>query len=236
VPPPSNVLVVLTGRSVKALAVLAAVALVLGGCSSKKVSNATTEVKEAKAVLDAAMTVRVQLTSKGAPTTLRAAQGEIERPDGFTGSIGVTEAGIPITVPAVSQDGRFYAKLPLSTSYTAVNPTSLGFTDPAKLLDAATGLSTLLTGAVNLASGSSVRVDGDVADTITGQLQPAQVTKLLPLKGDTAVDVTFEIVPSNDQVRQITLTGNFATATETTTYTLTLDHYGDPVTITLPSP
>jgi lipoprotein LprG len=214
---------------------LGIVAVVAGACSGSKAVNPTATAKQAKATLDAATTVRVQLVSKGAPTTLRTAKGEIKRPDGFVGTIGATFLGLQVDVPVVSSGGRFLAKLPLSPSYSEVSPTTLGFSDPAKLLDPTTGLSTLLTDATGLVSGKSTRVGGEVAETISGQLGAAQVTPLLPLKGSTPVAVTFDVIAKTHQLRQITLTGNFATATSSTTYTLTLDDYGAPVTITLPS-
>jgi lipoprotein LprG len=211
-------------------------ALFTAGCSGKSAAaDPATVVKQAKTTLDAADTVRVQLTSKGAAATLRSAKGEIKRPDGFVGTLGASVAGISVDVPAVSDGGHFYAKLPLSLSYTAIDPSTLGFNDPATLLNPTTGLSTLLTAATSLENGKSVRVGGEVADTITGQLSAAQVTKLLPLHGTAAVQATFEIIAKTHQPRQIVLTGNFATATALTTYTLTLDDYGAAVTITLPS-
>jgi lipoprotein LprG len=215
---------------------IVALTLVFAGCSSRSsADDPATTVKQAKASLDAATTVRVQLTSKGAPATLRSAKGEIKRPDGFVGTLGASLAGLSVSVPAVSDGGHFFAKLPLSPSYTAIDPSTLGFNDPAKLLDPATGLSTLLTDATSLQVGKSVRVGGEVADTVTGQLGATQVTKLLPLHGTAPVQATFEIIAKTHQPRQIVLTGNFATATASTTYTLTLDDYGAAVTITLPS-
>lgn len=222
----------------RATAAVVLLAATIAGCSSKSsaANDPATTVKQAKAALDAAATVRVQLTSKGAPATLRSAKGEIKRPDGFVGTLGASLSGLLVSVPAVSQGGKFFAKLPLSPSYTALDPSKLGFNDPAKLLDPATGLSTLLTDATDLKSGSSVRVGGEVADTITGQLAATQVTPLLPLHSTAPVQATFEIIAKSRQPRQIVLTGNFASATESTTYTLTLDDYGAAVTITLPTP
>jgi lipoprotein LprG len=221
----------------RAAAALAVVAVAIAGCSSKSAAahDPAATVKQAKATLDAALTVRVQLTSKGTPATLRSAKGEIKRPDGFVGTLGASLSGLSVNVPAVSLGGHFYAKLPLSPSYTAIDPSELGFNDPAKLLDPNTGLSTLLTAATDLQTGASVRVGGEVADTVTGQLAATQVTKLLPLHGTAPVQATFEIVAKSHQPRQIVLTGNFASATSSTTYTLTLDNYGASVTITLPS-
>jgi lipoprotein LprG len=208
---------------------LAVVALLVAGCSGTKAADPTAVAREAKT------TVRIQLTSKGAPTTLRTANGEIKRPDGFVGTIGATVLGLQVDVPVVSLGGHFLAKLPLSPSYSAIDPTTLGFSDPAILLNPTTGLSTFLTDATDLVAGKSTRVGGEVAETISGKLKAAQVTPLLPLKGSAPVSVTFDVIPKSNQLRQISLTGNFATATASTTYTLTFDDYGAPVTITLPT-
>lgn len=91
---------------------LAVVALLAAGCSGKKAADPAAVAREAKTTLDAATTVRIQLTSKGAPTTLRTATGEIKRPDGFVGTIGATVLGLQVDVPVVSLGGHFLAKLP----------------------------------------------------------------------------------------------------------------------------
>ena len=79
-----------------------------------------------------------------------------------------------------------------------------------------------------------VRAGSEVLTTITGTIPGAAVVDLFKI-GDRngTFDVTYGLT-DGDELRQVTLTGPFFGAGTSSTYVLTLDQYGQPVTITAP--
>jgi lipoprotein LprG len=79
-----------------------------------------------------------------------------------------------------------------------------------------------------------VRQGSEVLSTIKGSLPGKAVTDLF-LIGDSSgtFSVTYGLTDSQE-LRQVVITGPFFGAGTTSTYTLTLDQYGQPVTISKP--
>lgn len=191
-------------------------------------------LKQAKSNVDSAQTVHVNLTTSGAAGQLHAVDGSLKRPNEFQGSITVNVAGATVQIPVISTGNKVYAKLPLTSGYSTVNPSSYGVKDPGQLLDTSNGLSSLLTDTKDLKSNGQKRINGEVVDEITGKLPQSDLAGVLPVSGQTGdLNVTYDVVDSSKQLRRAVITGNLAGQGDAT-YTLTLDHYGDPVTITNP--
>jgi len=92
----------------------------------------------------------------------------------------------------------------------------------------------LLTSTTNPVEGRQIRQGAEVLKTITGKLPGESVAKLLNI-GDAAksFDVTYGITDPGGELRKVTVVGPFYQGA-TSTYTLTLDKYGDPVEISKP--
>lgn len=227
------------GAPLVALALL--LVALLTGCSSgsgSKQESASDLLAKAKTTLDQAKSVHFLLTSEGAPTTgtaLIGGEGDISRPSSFQGTLKVRAAGAAVDLKVVSVNGKVYAQLPFTTSYSVVDPSAFGFGDPGKLLDPNTGVSQLLAKATNAKLGDEKRVNGEVVREVTADIPGDLVQQVLTSKDPSKpVKGTFSIATANDQLRRAVLTGPFFSATDNATFTLDLSKYGEDVSITAP--
>ena len=225
-------------RTRVAVATVALSALAACG-STPPPPNPATVLRDAKQSIDAAPAVHFTLTSSGVTGTgslLTGGNGDARRPDGFTGVLNVVVSGFPVNVDVVSVGGIFYARTPLSGgAYAPTDPASYGFGDPAKLLDPTSGLSSLLTLCTDTAAAPDDRLNGENLTEVTCSMPGAAVGSLLtsadpskPVTADIGVDATTH------QLRRVTLTGPFFSATQASTFTVVLTNYGENVTVTPP--
>lgn len=233
------------GRGVHPGVLLAAALLAvaaLTGCSGSPAPASTTvpaadRLAAVKAVVDAAPSVHLVMISRDIPEGVGAVlglDGVGTHPPAFKGTVSARMAGIMASVAVVAVGGVMHVKLPLTTSYQAVDPKTLGAPDPALFFDPAKGVTTLLTATTNPVRGAQARVGSEIVTTYSGSLPGSVITALLNVGSATAVyAVKFGVVEESSQLRTVELTGPFY-AGATSTYVLTLDRYGDPVTITAP--
>jgi LppX_LprAFG lipoprotein len=217
---------------------LALVPLACGGSSSAPKGNPETLLQQAKTTLDAATSVHFKLTSSNVSsggTNLTGGQGDLVRPDGMQGTFTVTVSGFSADVKVVTKGGVFMAQLPFTSGYKVTNPSSFGLENPAKLMDPNTGLTNLLTEAQNPMFASQERVGGELLYTVTFTVPGSSIPVLPDANPSKPVDAVAAINPTNHQLRQITLTGPFTSASSNSTFALTLTNYNEPVTITLPT-
>lgn len=224
-------------------AVSALVVLVLAGCSGGGAEpapeNPQTVLAQARSVLDEATSVQVVVTSEGVPpgvTGLRGGEGTAARPASFEGDLEVSVGGGLVTVAVISVDGTVYAKTPFGPDYAPTDPAQFGLSDPATLLDAETGVSSLLSAATEARFGQEARVDGEVVREMSAQI-PGEVVEEVLTSADpsTAVDAVFSIASDSGELRGAELTGPFFAADVQSTYTIVLDRYGEPTDITAPA-
>lgn len=209
-----------------------------GSGGGSKQESASDLLAKAKTSLDGTKAAHFVLSSQGAPTTgtaLMGGEGDIARPASFQGTLKVRAAGAEVNLKVISVNGKVYAQLPFTTSYSVVDPSAFGFGDPGKLLDPDTGVSQLLAKATNAKLGDEKRVNGEVVRQVTADLPGDLVKQVLtsqnpskPVKG------TFSIATADDQLRRAVLTGPFFSATDNATFTLDLSKYGEDVSITAP--
>ena len=225
-----------TGLAVLALAVLTGPAL--AGCSSEPEESAAELLERARTTLDGTDSAHFVLESENAPTTgtaLVGGEGDIERPDSFTGALDVTAVGSTVEVQVVSVGGTFYAQLPFAAGFSVVDPAQFGVGDPAGLLDPDTGISQLLTSAQDAELGEERRVDGEVVREVTATLPGDLVEQVLTSEDPSQpVQARMSIATDSGQLRRVELTGPFFTAGEDATYTLALSDFGADVEITAP--
>lgn len=238
----------------RALAGVAVAALVLAGCSDDEkpaptssgddavVTTAPTaadRLEQARGVLTEAGSVHLKMTGSNLPENIDAyvinADGSgTMTPPAFTGVVTAKVKGIQADVPTVAVDGQLYVKLPFTPGYISTSPQDLGVPDPARLFAVDEGLVSLLTKTTGPAFGEQKRAGREVVQEVSGTL-PGQTIVDLLYTGDknATFDVVYGLVEESWQVRTVTITGPFYPPTEST-YAITLDQYGVPVTVTAP--
>ncbi len=215
------------------------------GCSSDAPAPKPSEptpaqrLASAKAKVDAAPSVHLVLGSKDLPGDVSgvvSADGWGKHPPAFKGTFQVKVKGTTAGTEVVAVDGAVYAKLPFVAVFAKVDPASLGAPDPAQLFDPAVGITSLLTKTVNPTVGAQQRKGTEVVLPISGTLEGAAVPGVLKTGQSGTYQVVYGIVDQGDkagELRTVELTGPFFGATPST-YTLTLDRYGEPVDIVKP--
>ena len=229
-----------------AAAVLSALCVVtVASCSSDPEGTAPSQtqlspaqrLQAAKAKVDAATSVHLKLVSANVPqgaSGVVSADGWGKHPPAFKGTFKVTLKGVQADAEITSLGGEVYAKLPLIPGTNRIDPRTFGLPDPAVLFSTDKGLTTLLTATSSPTAGEPVRQGSEVLSTIKGNLPGKAVTDLF-LIGDSGgtFSATYGLTDA-EELRQVVLTGPFFGTGTTSTYTLTLDQYGHPVTITKP--
>ena len=191
----------------------------------------------AKAKVDEAPSVHLELDSSGVPkdaSGVTAGDGWGAHPPAFKGTLKGVFSGIPADVEIISTGGEVWAKLPLFPGMNKIDPEAFGVPDPATLFSTDRCLSSLLTATQSPVEGEQVRNGSEVLTTIKGTIPGANVVDLF-LIGDRngSYQATFGLT-DGDELRQVALTGPFFGSGTSSTYTVTLDQYGTPVTIEKP--
>ena len=214
-------------------------------CSGASDSPAPTRTEQspaqrlaaAKASVDAAKSVHLALASSGVPegaSGIVSADGWGTHPPAFKGTFKVTLKGIQADAELTSVGGEVYAKLPLIPGTNKIDPKAYGLPDPAVLFSPDQGLTTLLSKTQSPKAGGQVRQGSEVLTTITGTLPGDAVVDLFQIgERSGTYQATYGLTDAQ-QLRNVALTGPFFGAGTTSTYTLVLDKYGQPVTITKP--
>lgn len=209
-----------------------------GGSEETPPEDATARLETAADLLDGTSGVRFALEGSDLPdsgTVILEGEGVAAPPDALEGEIRLLFSGLPTTIPVVSVDGELYADI-LSSGFEVVDADTLGFSDPAALIDPERGVSQLLRSGDDVTAGDEVRIDSVVYDQITSTLPGELVDEVLTLADPAAqVEATWAIDPDTGQLRQATLTGPFYDSGSDSTYTVTLDDYDEPVEISAPA-
>ncbi|NLG23444.1 MAG: LppX_LprAFG lipoprotein [Actinomycetales bacterium] len=236
-----------TRRSALPLALAAVTALTLSACSGSDEPDGdaatTTEataadrLAEAHATLTEAGSVHLELEGVDLPDSaiiLKAVGAGTMDPPAFDGTITAKVAGVQADVPTIAVDDTLYVKLPFSPGFVATSPEDLNVPDPARLFDVDDGLAGLLLITESPAFGEQTRVGAEVTQEVTGTVPGQAVNDLLGV-GDPAADFTVEygLIEDSWEVRTVQITGPFYPPDDAT-YVLTLDEYGEPVTVTAP--
>ena len=228
-----------------AVALSALCVVSVASCSSEPSGTTASETQlspaqqlaAAKAKVDAAPSVHLGLVSSNVPSGasgVMSADGWGKHPPAFKGTFQVTLKGVQADAEITSLDGEVYAKLPFIPGTNKIDPKTFGLPDPAVLFSPDKGLTTLLTATTSPVAGEPVRQGPEVLSTISGSLPGKAVTDLFGI-GDSGgtFSATYGLTDTGE-LRRVVLTGPFFGAGTTSTYTLTLDQYGQPVSITKP--
>jgi lipoprotein LprG len=220
-------------------AVLLPLVLAANGCthSQKATTDPTTALAAAKRNLDATTGVHLTMSTPSLPqgvSGILTADGVATHDPAFRGNIKVLASGITAQVPVVAVGGKVYAKLPFTTKYVVINPADYGAPDPAGLMEARSGISSLLTAATGLSAGSQTRAGKTVVSTYDGRLSGAAVATVIPSARTGGTFTASFSVDAKDDLTRAVLTGPFYATGGNVTYTIGFDAYGSHPTITAP--
>ena len=223
----------LTLRSVAASALLVASLAACSGGDSKPVSDDKTPEEVlalAKTTLDETSGVEISLKTDKLPdgvTGITQADGVGLTTPAFEGSITVVLAGNSVNVPVIGVDDKVYAIIPLTKGYQEVDPAEYGAPDPAQLLTADAGFSSLLSATTDLDEGESIRGgdnNSEVLTQYTGMVPGSAAKNVIP-SAEGSFDARYSIT-ADGELREVVLTGNFYGDAGPVTYTVDFDNYG----------
>lgn len=217
-------------------ALLAVLISACGGSSTPK-ANPETLLHNAKVQIDSTPSAHFTLASQnvsGGGINLTGGEGDIARPDQLQGSFAVVVNGFNANVKVAAKGGVFVAQLPFQSHFTRTNPASFGLGDPSQLLDPTHGLSGLLIEGTGAHMSGQERLSGELLYEVTWMVPGHDVPLLPNAKPSEMVTAVAAIDPHTYQLRQISLTGPFTSASSHSTYIVTLTNYGEPVNVTLP--
>jgi lipoprotein LprG len=232
------------------LALAMVVLLVLAGCTDDKkpggdgstapADDPVALLTAAKKTLDEAASVHLVLTGRDIPdgaVALTKGDGVATHAPAFKGKLGVVSGGNPIEADVVAVGGKVFVKPSFAPSFIQFSPkqlSDLGAPDPAVFLDPAKGVASLLPALKDPAIKGESRQGSAVLTEVTGTIPGSALTGIFPkAPKDKEFPATFKIDKSSKQLTAATVSGPFYTSA-TTAYDLTLDKYGEPVTITAP--
>ncbi len=154
----------------------------------------------------------------------------------FEGTLSVVISNQSVDVPVIAVDGVVHAMIPFTEGWQDVDPGDYGAPDPAALISADTGFSSLLGVTSDLEEGESVRGGADndeILTTFTGTVPGSAMKKVIP----SAVGDTFDaeyLVSDDGELRQAVLSGVFYPKSEEMTYTVDFADYGTSKDIVAP--
>jgi lipoprotein LprG len=233
-------------EAMKRLVALGAVlVLALTGCSGKSPAAKAGEdpvplLTAAKKAIDDAASVHIVLTGRNLPDsaqTLASGDGVATHAPAFKGKLTVRAAGVPIDAQVVAVGNKVYAKLPLTPTFIELPPSQLaglGAPDPAILLDPSKGITAVLPTLKNPAVKGDTREGAKVLTEVTGAVQGKSLQGIFPkAPADQDFPSTFKLDKDTKQLVSATITGPFYDGA-TSSYDVTIDKYGEQVTITKP--
>jgi lipoprotein LprG len=220
--------------------------LLLSGCTGSSDSSDGSDgggddlaarLADAKKTLDDAATISISLSTKSIPdgvTGLLSATGKGNHSPAFRGKVTVITGGASLGADVVATGGKVYAKTGFLPDFTPIDPATLKAPDPATLLKADGGITSILTSTDDLTDDGQSRDGKDVLTSIKGTLPGSVVATIIP---SAAADKDFAVVyrlDDDDHLRDATLSGPFYPGGDKVTYTVALETSDTPVTIEAP--
>jgi lipoprotein LprG len=199
--------------------------------------DAKTVLAAAKKNFDDASSVRFTMSTNSVPdkgNAVLGANGTLTHQPAFKGEVKVLFSGFNTSIPVVSVDGKVYAKLPLTPSYSKIDPGEYGAPDPADFADPSKGISGLLLKLENPRTGGRKRDGKLVVTTYTGTLSGDLVAPIIPSASASDSYRTVVGIDQDSQIATLSVTGDFFSGSGDVTYDLSFDDYGKNVTIKKP--
>lgn len=223
-------------RRLLVLVLTGALAIALTACGGTSNHQPAAErLKAARAFLDDSQAINFTLSTPSVPngvTAVLSATGVGTHQPGFQGTIKVMFSGLPTNVPVVAVNGKVWAQV--LGPWQVINPAQYGAPDPAALMSRTTGVSSLLTSASGLDSGSQTRSGGTIVTTYKGTVPGSVVSKFIPVaNAKVNFTVTFALTDDNHLIAA-SITGPFFAPTSEVTYNLTMSTCTDCKPVTPP--
>lgn len=211
-----------------------------GGSEEKKADGPTPSevMATAKKKFDDASSVQINLSTASTPTSgngVLGAEGDINHDPAFKGTVKVVIGGLTATVPITSTGGKVYAKLPLQTKSSVIDPSEYGAPDPADFADPENGLSGLLTKIDGLEKGAQRRNGDTILTTYSGTVPGSAVKRIIPSASAKQTYKTIIGVDTKGFAKTVKVTGTFFSGSDDVTYDVKLDGYDKGVEITAPT-
>jgi lipoprotein LprG len=236
-----------TSPTVRRLLVACLLALLAGsaltGCSGDDSEDSPTELARrlvtAKRSLDEAGSIRLSMRADRMPPNvggIREATGVITHAPAFRGHITVAAQGLldGQTVRVVATGGQVFAQMPFTSAFISVDPANFSAPDPAGLMDADTGLSTLLTAATDLSDAGEQRAGARVLTTVNATVPGSAVDRVFPSSAeDQPFHATF-LLDEEDRLHHARITGPFYAGAKPVTYDISVAASPRRVEITAP--
>lgn len=216
-----------------------AAVLALSACSGGQAEERAPEdvLAAAKTELDETSGVRLSLATEELPPRvdgILSAKGIGTHDPAFEGDLKVSTGGFTADVPVVAAKGKVFAQLPFTTEFVEVDPAAYAAPDPAGLMEAEGGLSSLLTAAEGVEAGEKVRSGEDVLTSYSGTVPGEVVAGIIPSASAGADFQAGFTVDADDRLREAVLSGPFYPDVDAVTYTITIEDYGTTADVTLP--
>jgi lipoprotein LprG len=224
---------------VASVALLATLAGCGGGGKGPTQSGAAVQgvLEKAKVQFDKASSVQFTMATGSTPTSGNAvlgANGTLTHQPAFKGDVKVLFSGFNTSIPVVSVNGKVYAKLPLTPSYSTIDPSEYGAPDPADFADPAKGISGLLLKLKGAKEKGQKRDGKIVVTTYSGTLAGSLVAPIIPSADESGTYKTVVGIDGQGRITTLSVTGDFFSGVGDVTYDLTFYGYGKNVTIKKP--
>ncbi len=229
-------------RLTSVLAVTCVVALLATGCTADGDDgvSARERLTAAQSTLANTDAVTLELTSSDTPSNtdgVQSAKGTAVMqgtPIKFAGELQGRIGGLTATVGILVIGDDAYMKL-FTPDYEPVDLAGISAPNPTNFFAPDTGIASLMAATTDVARGDQVREGTEVLTEITGSLSGDRVLALLHLG---AADRTFAVnyaLTDDNELRRVTLRGEFWTGTESE-YSMLLTDYGKVIVIEAPTP
>ncbi|HYY12124.1 MAG TPA: LppX_LprAFG lipoprotein, partial [Kineosporiaceae bacterium] len=152
--------------------------------SGAPAADAATTLAKAKSTLDAAGAVHFTLAAGGTPkasSALVGGEGDVARPDRFSGTLDVLLAGQKIRVKIISVSGTVYAQL-FGAAWSKVDPKQFNLNDPGTFMAPQGGLADLLSTATNARFTGEKRRGSEVLKLVSADIPGSAVARVLTTK------------------------------------------------------
>lgn len=225
-------------RTAVAAAVLAAT-LALSGCASGDDGSAVERLAAAQLKLATTQAVTLSLSSSDVPSSVSGIQSATGTAviDGalisFEGQIQGRMGGLDAVVDILAIGDDTYMKL-FTPDYEPVDLAAIGAPNPTELFSPEAGIPSLLAETTGLSTGEQVREGGEVLTELNGTLSGDKIRALLQLGEDDSTFAVTYALTEDDELRKVTLRGEFWPDTEST-YSMLLTDYGKVITIEAPT-
>ena len=213
------------------------------GCKSGDDADAdpAARLAEAQQTLDDTSGLKITLSTPGLPDSVQngifMATVLVTNAPAFEGDLSVKYGGLLVDVPVVSTGGVVYAQLPFTSGYQAVNPKEYGAPDPAALISASNGFSSLLPATQEVKEGKSVRGgvnNKEVLTTFTGTVPGAAMNKVIPSAAGQDFAASY-LITDEGELREATFKGVFYAKSDPMTYVVEFEDYGTTKSIEKPA-